>query len=449
MAKIAADIKKQFKAMDDDTLRVAARQLQTGFTGEAEDHVAWDSYDRDGLLEVVWHFYPRLADRPGVEIKFTDPGLLAEGGLPLTVIDQGTTSVKSRKTGARKPKFAEGDRVNVVTPGTEDGETLEQVGNVAGAVSIDGVYHYSVLLEDGSMLEDLFETQLSKVKPKRETKPKFPVDSKVQVTREHDDTSVTVDCTVVDTHWDGESGVRTYDLVDEDGAELSGVLESELGKVPKERPVKERKPKFPIDAQVMVLIDHPELGTMDQLSAMVDSSELVEGQFVYTLVLDDGGEMSNVAESMLRRPAKPKKERKPVAPRIPRAAFQIGQRLTTSDEVEDAGQLVEVVGVVWNGTEHRYSVKPVNVPEGEEAEVIGDVPASWLVRPVKPASSRSGGPRARLLSDEIVREIRSKRETEGLSAAKLAKWLEEAHGIKVTGDLVRSIYIREIYADVV
>lgn len=57
-------------------------------------------------------------------------------------------------------------------------------------------------------------------------------------------------------------------------------------------------------------------------------------------------------------------------------------------------------------------------------------------------------PRKRRLSDEVIREIRAKRDSENLSYAKLAKWLEETHGQKVTGDLVRSIIIREIYTDV-
>jgi hypothetical protein len=57
-------------------------------------------------------------------------------------------------------------------------------------------------------------------------------------------------------------------------------------------------------------------------------------------------------------------------------------------------------------------------------------------------------PKTRRIANEVIREIRAKRAEEMLSYAKIAKWLEEVHEIRVTGDLVRSICVFEIYTDV-
>jgi hypothetical protein len=60
------------------------------------------------------------------------------------------------------------------------------------------------------------------------------------------------------------------------------------------------------------------------------------------------------------------------------------------------------------------------------------------------------GPRKRRISNEVIQAIRLRRLTLSPvpSYAKLAAWLKEEHDLTVTGDLVRSIIVREIYGDV-
>lgn len=140
----------------------------------------------------------------------------------------------------------------------------------------------------------------------------------------------------------------------------------------------------------------------------------------------------------VKKPAKEAKVKKAKAP------FRVNQLVSYSSE-EYGTWDSKVTASYQVAGEWRFDIEAVREGEG-----FTNVPASMLTARKQPARRKpEGEPRKRKISDEIIREIRSKRELEVLSYAKLASWLLDTHGIKVTGDLVRSIIIGEIYSDVV
>lgn len=127
-----------------------------------------------------------------------------------------------------------------------------------------------------------------------------------------------------------------------------------------------------------------------------------------------------------------------------KAPFRVNQLVTyTSDE--HGTWESKVTASYQVAGEWRFDLEAVREGEG-----FANVPASQLTARKQPVRRKpEGEPRKRKISDDIIRQIRSKRELEVLSYAKLAAWLLDTHAIKVTGDLVRSIIVGEIYSDVV
>jgi hypothetical protein len=142
---------------------------------------------------------------------------------------------------------------------------------------------------------------------------------------------------------------------------------------------------------------------------------------------------------------KPPKEAKA---KKPKAKFRVNQLVTVSPA---EGEVHEgKVSAVYPATHpdagnYQYDVE---IPDDEEGGLFGVWESAITARKQPARRKPVGEARKRKISDEIIREIRRKREMEVLSYAKLAAWLLADHGIKVTGDLVRSIIIKEIYSDV-
>lgn len=216
-------------------------------------------------------------------------------------------------------------------------------------------------------------------------------------------------------HWGGRLGGEAEDVSDEG--------EVDVPTPPKKTGRRTRQPKFDVESPVVV----------NSVRYLVTSVQSVDGGFTYDL---EGkmGPVTGVPETDL----KAWKE-----PRVPKSRFVLGDQVRKDDEFQgeviDSSHNLALGGWV-------YVIK-VTEDDGDYREEAGVAQADLRkVRATKPKAPKAE--RVRRIADDVVVELRRMRVEDGLSYAKLAGWLAETHGVQVTGDLVRSITIGEIYKHV-
>jgi hypothetical protein len=211
-------------------------------------------------------------------------------------------------------------------------------------------------------------------------------------------------------------------------------------KEPKAPKVVVPKPPFKVGSYVQT--SEGVVGIVDSLAEDIDGDQAVNVRWLDGEV---GTEPEHVPTTALLKASKPKVVKPPKVPKVkaPKATFKNGTKVdvnfTNGDPV--------FVGKVSSTSFDENGNELVTVAN-EAGETINNAILSQVskhVRQPKPAAEPKE--RKRRLSPEIVTAIRTRRVEVGGSYATIAAWLKEEHDIQVTGDLVRSIVIGEIYKD--
>lgn len=211
-------------------------------------------------------------------------------------------------------------------------------------------------------------------------------------------------------------------------------------KEPKAPRVVTPKPPFKVGSYVQTA--EGRVGTVDALADDIDGGPAVN---VVWLDGEVGDEPEHVATAQLLKASKPKAIKPPkiAKPKAPKATWKNGTKVDVSFTNGDPVFVGKVTATAFaeDGTE---TVTVAN----EAGEVINNAALSQIAKHVRqPKPVAEPKERKRRLTPDVVQAIRTRRVEVGGSYAAIAAWVKDTYGEQITGDLVRSIVIGEIYKD--